>query len=383
MTFKDACDLVKTALTARGRIIEEMMQGSESDAFKRLGSAICHNAFPSGPSLRAMADGLDAKCRREGLHLLQAWDFKIHRFSNEPAAALLVEYCSRLQRGADARMSVAILLDVYFYTLLSLLAARSWDEGEANANLDRVTSLVEVTRREGSGLSYVDDAETLLFLSASYFHPDERSYETLLDRVRKLDERHRLRVARPSGAMLSAHLRWGLRFMYERDITRMQKDNVADYPWLHFAADTLASNAEAEAEALLVTLAGDPWSAIPRMTVAGDELRHVVAPLQPSHREFSPLGVTFNFPSNAAVALVAISIEDGRFYPPLNALFSRSSGESGAELAERLMKHSAADPSRLGARGIPLVIHDPTEAARAYNDVMRALAPTAARRPHA
>jgi hypothetical protein len=89
--------------------------------------------------------------------------------------------------------------------------------------------------------------------------------------------------------------------------------------------------------------------------------------------EFSPLSVTFNFPSNAAVALVAVTIEDGRLYPSLNALFTCDSGAAGAELAERLMRYSASEAARLGAGGVPLVVHDPTEGARAWNAVIRTM----------
>ena len=300
---------------------------------------------------------------------MQAWDFRANRFSADPAPALLVDHCARLQRKADVRTSLAILLDVYCYHVLSLLAARAWDEGDAGSNLDRVTLLIHLARQEGSGLAYVDDAETLLFLAASYFHPDEGSYELLLERVRALPMRQQVRMAASSGAMLSAHLRWGFNYMYGRDIQRMRDDNAADYPWVRFAVETLA--AQPDDGALLVAVAADPWM---MGALVGKGRRDAFAPHQPSNRAFSPLAVTFNFPSNAAVALVAATVEDGRFYPSLDALFTRDSGEAGAELAERLMKYSASDPSRLGAGGVPLVVYDPTEGARAYHAVVKALA---------
>ncbi len=320
-------------------------------------------------SLQKLVSDYDERSQREGLHLLHAWDFQAHVFRKDPAPALLVEHCARLQRKADTRTAIAILLDVYMYHLLSLLAARAWDEGDAGSNLDRVTLLIHLARQEGSGLAYVDDAETLLFLAASYFHPEETSYDTLLGRVRELPTRQQVRMAASSGAMLSAHLRWGFTHMYGRDIQRMRDDNAADYPWVRFAVDTLAQSSDDEA--LLLAMAADPWDAAGRLeTPVVDRVRK----LEPGRGQFSPLSVTFNFPSNAAVALVAATIEDGRFYPSLNSLFTRESGAVGAELAERLMKYSASDPARLGAGGVPLVVYDPTEGARAWNAVIRELA---------
>jgi hypothetical protein len=377
LRWKDAAEQIESALRQRGAILDGLMRGSvEGDApFVRLRDAMRRHEFPASGksvSLRKLVDNLDARCRREGLHVMQAWDFKAHRFSADPAPALLVDHCARLQRKADTRTALAILLDVYFYHVLSLLAARAWDEGDAGSNLDRVTLLIHLARQEGSGLAYVDDAETLLFLAASYFHPDEGSYELLLDRVRALPRRQQVRMAQSSGAMLSAHLRWGFRYMYGRDIQRMRDDNAADYPWVHFAVETLAASPESD-DALLVALAADPWGTVPRLADARDSMKERFAALQPKRGEFSPLSVTFNFPSNASVALVASTIEDGRCYPSLNALFTCDSGAAGAELAERLMKYSASEPSRLGAGEVPLVVYNSTDGARAHNAVMREL----------
>lgn len=365
-------------LRSRGAIIDALMQGSvERDApFVRLRDAMRKHSFSTGAkpvSLAGVVAELDSRCRRDGFHVMQAWDFRAHRFTDDPAPALLVEYCARLARLANDRAAIAILLDNYLYAVLSLLAMRAWDDGDAGANLSWVTRLIHLAREEGSGLAYVDDAETLLFLSASYFHPDDRSYELLLDRVRALDERRQAAIAQPSGAMLSAHLRWGFRYMYGRDIKRMRDDNVADYPWVRFAVESLAREG-VSAEALLIAMAADPWETAPIASKARPGTKEQVTSLQPHGRAFSPLSVTFNFPSNAAVALVAVTIEDGRFYPTLNALFSSASGAAGAALAERLMKYSASDASRLAAGGVPLVVYDPTEAARAYNAVVRELA---------
>jgi hypothetical protein len=364
LIFSEACGALEELLRARAGIVDQLLGKTGSDPLARLREAMRRHAFAS-ISVKSVVQSMDAKCRSEGLHLMQAWDFKMHRFAPDPAPALLVDHCMGLERKADARTAVAILLDVYVYHLLSLLAARAWDEGDAGSNLDRVTLLIHLARQEGSGLAYVDDAETLLFLAASYFHPEERSYDLLLERVKQLPMRQQVRMAASSGAMLSAHLRWGFRYMYDRDIKRMRDDNAADYPWVRFAVDTLA--ASDDDEALIVAMAADPWEMAERVRTA--TLTDRIRALEPTRGSFSPLSVTFNFPSNAAVALVAVTIEDGRFYPSLNALFTKDGGSSGAELAERLMKYSVSDLSRLGAGSVPLVVHDPTEAARALNAV--------------
>jgi hypothetical protein len=375
LNFSDACIALEELLRARPGIVEGILARKGDDPFKRLGTAMRSHTFQTGDgtlSAQKLVADYDERSQREGLHLLHAWDFQAHVFSRDPAPALLVEHCARLQRKADPRVAVGVLLDVYMYALLALLAARAWDEGDAGSNLDRVTLLIHLARQEGSGLAYVDDAETLLFLAASYFHPEECSYDTLLGRVKELPLRQQLRMAASSGAMLSAHLRWGFRYMYDRDIKRMRDDNAADYPWVRFAVEALASDA-ASKEALLVALAADPWETVPHVRSSRPLDTQALESLQPKSGEFSPLSVAFNFPSNAAVALVAVTLEDSRFYPSLNALFSRESGAAGTATAERLMKYSAGNPTRLGAGRVPLIVYDPTEGARAWNAISREL----------
>lgn len=322
-------------------------------------------------SLQKVVFDYDERSQREGLHLLHAWDFRTHVFSDDITPVLLLDQCQRLNRAADDRTTLGILFDVYLYTVASLLTARVWDDGDPDRNL---SSVADVLRRIDT--PYVDDAETLLFLAASYYHPDEACYGLLLEKVRRLDAAHQLRMARSCGAMLGAHLRWGFRFMYERDVGRMRDDNVVDYPWLTFAIETLEREASrdasaAAAEALLLAVAADPEGYVLQLETDPRELAGRFAALQPARRAYSPLAFTCNFPSNAAVALVSSSIEDGRVWPSLNTLFRRDAGS--AELAERLMKWSASDPTRLGQGGVPLNVHDPTEGVRAWNAVMREL----------
>jgi hypothetical protein len=383
----------------RREIVDQVLSGQSDTLFERLRSAMCEHQFrvASGSlALRRIVGSFDAKSRREGLHVVQPWDFQAHRFTKDIAPVMLVDYCARLPRRlATDRLTIAILLDQYFLTVLSLLAVRAWDDGDANENLDRVSTLVRsVQGPDGCGRPFVDDAESLLFLAVSYYHPNEDSYGLLLDKVRALDEKHRVRVAGPCAAMLGSHLRWGLRFMYKRDVGAMREDNLVDYPWLLFAVDTLAR--AGAIEAMLDGFSADPWAFTGELPVAlsGDAAQHAalrvwlrergtslldeIASQQPSPKAYSPLSYACNFPLNAAVAAVAIALEDGRTYPSLNALFVREPlgarpEASAGRLAERLMQYSSSDPARLGAGGSPLIVYDPADGAHAYNEVVRTL----------
>ena len=398
VTFHDACAQLEAAAngSTRREIVDQLLSGQPGTALDRLRSGMREHRFPvaSGTlALRRIVDSFDAKSQREGLHVVQPWDFQAHRFTEEIAPVMLVDYCVRLKRSADERAAVAILLDQYFLTVLSLLSVRAWDDGDANENLDRVSALVRAVQGpDGSGHPFVDDAETLLFLAVSYYHPNEDGYGLLLEKVRALDEKHRVRVAGPCAAMLGAHLRWGLRFMYQRDVGAMRADNVVDYPWLLFAVDTLAR--AGATESMLDGLSADPWAFTGELPAAlsDDAAQHAalrawlrergtgfldeIASQQSSPKAYSPLSWACNFPLNAAVAEVAIALEDGRAYPSLNALFAREPQgarpeRSAGRLAERLMQYSASDPGRLGAGGAPLMVYDPADGAHVYNSVVR------------
>ena len=210
----------------------------------RLRAAMGVHVFPTAGApldLRRIVDTLDTRARANGLHVLQSWDFQMHRFADDIAPVLMLDYCARTGVPIhDERAALAALLDQYFVSLMFLLVVNAWGEGDANANLDRITGLLHaLSGPGGSGRRFVDDAETLLMLAISHFHPEETAYDRLLERVRMLDEAHRLRVALACAATMSGHLRWGFRFMYRRDVGLMRDDNIADYPWLLFSLVTL------------------------------------------------------------------------------------------------------------------------------------------------
>jgi hypothetical protein len=404
VAFHEACDLVGAALRSDTR--DEILDATVSegdDTLSQLRAAMQAHRFPARTGvvdLSRLVQSYDARSRHEGLHVVQGWDFKAQRFTPETAPVLLLDYCRRLEPRELPRATAERLLDQYFQTIIALLAVRAWDDGDANENFDRLGELLVALSGPHQHRRTVDDVETLFLLAVSYFHPDERCYATLLDKVRTLDADHRVRMAAPLAMLMSAHLRWGFRFMYRNDVGTMRDDNVVDYPWLLFAIATLASAHGAgdstTEEALLVGLAADPWAFRSKRPSLLDSYRdlhtaatewiaaHVdallahTALLGTTTVAYSPLAFSCNFPPNAAVSHVAASVEDGEHLPSLNVLFrSQADGaprESPArQLAERLTKYATADPARLGAHGAPLIVYDPYDGVRAYNNVSRVL----------
>jgi hypothetical protein len=418
--FNEASERLAAVLrgTARGEILDALLSGNASgEALPRLRRGMRSHTFPAASgaiALRQIVGALDVRTQREGLHVLQGWDYAAHRFPDEIAPVLLLDYCARLGVPAyGERRALAIMLDQYFLAILSLLTVRAWDEGDANENLDRIGALLrDLQGPEGSGQRFVDDAETLLLLAVSYYHPEEQGYDLILERVRTLDDAHRLRFALSCAAIMSGHLRWGLRFMYRRDVGLMRKDNVVDYPWLLFALLTLmraysvmldASRRddarERVVEGLLNGMSADPWAfteKIPSFLSAfqaeHDEFRTLLGRHRdtllaeftlraPDAKTYSPLAFSCNFLSNAAVARVVVALADARAgdgYASLNALFARerpgASTDGAAErLARDLMEYSVGSPERLGDGGAPLIVFDPYDAIGCFNAAMRTI----------
>src|SRR5262249_44078359 len=81
--------------------------------------------------------------------------------------------------------------------------------------------------------------ETLILVATSHFEEVERGYARLLRRVKTLNHAHQVRVAIGHASSMGCHLRFGFEATYGRDTLQMRDDNVADYPWLCFALETL------------------------------------------------------------------------------------------------------------------------------------------------
>ncbi len=410
ITYHDACEQLEAVLTGRAR--NDVLDALERDGdfaagCARLRGAMRSHTLPSTHgriALQRIIRSLDDRTRREGFHVLASWDYRAHRFAEEMAPVLMLDrHAGPDWCGDGSRAALAILLDQYLLTVLGLCAVRAWDDGDADANLDRVTRLVGLLNGpNGGGHRFVDDAETLLLLAISHYHPHEAAYDMLIQKVRALDETHRLTLAIACAGALGGHLRWGLRYMYRRDVGRMRDDNLVDYPWLLFAATTLARSYastsapnDAVVEGLLNAFTADPWafsgSAPPgmqaylaehaevRASIAEDArgLSEAFARHQPSAKSYSPLGFQSNFLCNAFVAMVATAMIDGDAHPSLNGLFTRERRDGldvdGVErYARRLMSYAgagAAAPDRAA-----LIVYDPYEAAHSFNMGMQVLA---------
>ena len=222
VTCDDACTVLDTVLAgpARGEILDWALEGrSFSAALKRIRSSMKTHVFrtAAGPiSLRDMIFQLDMRTREEGFHVFHPWDFSDHRFSKDNLPTLMLDHCSSYGPAVPkTRTSLAILLDYYFLHVLALCAMRVWDRGDANATLDRVTELVgHLQGPGGSGQQFVGNAETLLVLAVSHYHPEEQAYDDFVQRIETLTEAHQLRVALIGSAVLGSHLRWGFALMY-------------------------------------------------------------------------------------------------------------------------------------------------------------------------
>ncbi|HXT15093.1 MAG TPA: hypothetical protein VN706_05655 [Gemmatimonadaceae bacterium] len=412
MSYAGALELLENALAGeRRRAILDTLEasGDFTRALARLRVAMRTNTFPSanGPlALERFVRTFDTRTRSEGFHVLESWDYRAHRFSENTVPVLMLDRCVPDAVPPDRRRAaLALLLDQYFLALVGLLAVRAWDDGDPNANFDRVTSLVAALNgSNGSGQRFVEDAETVLLVAISHYHPHEPAYDTLIDRVWTLDEDHRLRLATACSATLGSHLRWGHRFMYQRDISRMRADNVVDYPWLLFSLVTLAravgraSPGSMErkriSEALLNGLSADPWAftgKVPRslerfsaehatlrtMLQDGRAMWHEAFSVhQPRPGTFTPLGLLCNFLCNAIVAMVDTGLAGAVDHPSLNELFESHPGDADApSAAESYSKTLMAYASANGGRsdGAALIVYDPYEAQTAFNATMRVL----------
>ena len=401
VTSDDFCLVLESILegSARRQILDRVLRGEDFEVgVKRLRSSMQTHVFRASSdvfSLAGMIEELDKRTCEDGFHVLQAWDFGTHRFSEENVPTLMMYFW--MKTGPEVRRerySLAILLDYYFLHVLALCAMRAWDGRDADTTLDRVTKLVEhLQGPQGSGHQFVQNAETLLVLAVSHFHPEGQAYDRLVEKVRSLNSRHQLNFALIGAAVLGSHLRWGFSVMYGRDLGRMRDDNTADYPWLLDALLTLtheyARMNEAGIEgrerenvvnAILNGLTPDPWAFIdtrPESLVEceveyselyelfiryKEELLEEFESYRPERDTYSPISFHTNFLPNTLVAMVMTALLEGSAQELcLNALFLSDWDEMGdarANLARTLMYYANASPDRLGEHGAALIIYD-------------------------
>jgi len=414
ITYASACDLLMHALSdgLRPRILDAITAHDDfADCAAALRAAMRSHTFPTGLEplrLHHIVQSFDTRARRAGLHVLESWDYVAHRFASEITPVLMLNRFASDDIPVDRRRGVlSVLLDHYFMSVLGLVVARAWDEGDPNENLDRAATLLHALQACDHGnCRFVDDVETLLLTAISQYHPDEQAYERMVRSFDALTGIRRRRMAQACAAVLGGHLRWGLRFMYRRDTARMHADNIVDYPFLIFGVLNLLRDFEAErsagidglehartVEAVLNGLSADPMFATAktpqwlrthrseheetreRLLDNRDALLDGVAAHLPSARRYSPLGFDTNFLCNTVVAMVATAIADAGPHPSLNALFTGlPQGEAttiDAERQARALMRFATD-QRI-ANSAPLVVYDPYEAAHAFNMTTTAL----------
>ena len=217
VSFDAACVLLETALdgAARREIVAGLSDAKDlGQALRRLRVGMRSHVWKIGArkiDLEEVVAKYDRRTRQDGFHVLHDWDGKADHVNDDIIPVDVLDYLAA-QRGAQPldAATLAILLDYYFFHLLSLFALRIWDDGDPDANLDRLDVLLgELQGPDGGGQRFVDDAATLILIATSHFEIVERGYGGLLDRVRTLNPEHRLRIALAHTVSMGSHLRFG------------------------------------------------------------------------------------------------------------------------------------------------------------------------------
>jgi hypothetical protein len=370
--------------------------------------SIAAQSFDSG----RVVEKLDRKTRQIGFHVLHDWDGIADRVNEDTIPIDVLHYLADRRGEEPANPArLAILLDYHFMHLLGLLAVRVWDEGDADANLDRVNALLQLLQGpHGSGQLFASDAETLLLLATSHYEMYERGYVVLLEQVRTLNDAHRTRVAAGHAVSMGCHLRFGFEATYGRDTINMRDDNVADYPWLLFALATLmqqfarlretgeaAAAKEAIIEALANGLSGDARAFVgkPPASLAAaepertgfrdmfygfrEELLDEFERYRPTPHTYSPLNFFFNFSHNVVKGtLIDALLRQEPWRVSFNDLLTSRSADIAIDaekqlLARTLMDYARANPQTIRGRPMPVIVYDPGAGRQAFSVALRKL----------
>jgi len=256
--FDEACAQFEAVLDGdvrRSIVAEAASQGDLERALLTMREGMRSHDWKLGSSpfdLSRLIQKFDRKTRQNGFHVLNDWDGVADRVNDDIIPVDVLHYLID-KRAAEpaADSTIAVLLDYYFMHLLALLTLRIWDGGDADANLDRLNTLLDrLHGAGGSGQRFAADAETLLLIATSHYELHERGYGALLERVRTLNRHHRRLIALGHAASMGSHLRFGFQATYGRDTVNMRDDNVADYPWLCYALATLMEEYVLQRQAL-------------------------------------------------------------------------------------------------------------------------------------
>jgi hypothetical protein len=414
-SFNDACALLDRALQGsfRREILDDVSRARDfRTALYRLRDSMRTDVWAASDGeirLNRFVSPWDSRTRQDGFHVLHDWDGKAEKVNPDTIAVDVLNYLA-LQRGTEApdRVALSILLDYYFLNLLALMSLRVWDEGDADANVDRLEGVLRALQGpDGSGQLFAADAETLILIATAHYEPHEWGYDRLLERVRTLNTPHRTRIAIGHASAMGCHLRFGFEATYARDTVVMRNDNVADYPWLCFALSHVmqeyarmhegGTNGDARArvvEALLNGLSADARAFVsdfPPASLSACEVDRLafrerfhtykadliaeLEPHRPTEQAYSPLSFFFNFSHNVLKGTVVDALLQGRPWPvSLNDLLTgipREASEAREALAVTLMGYARSAPDRIRGRLMPVIVYDPAAGRQAFGVTMR------------
>lgn len=401
--FDDLAGQLETVLDGglRRSCVDALVRSSETmgDALGQLRLAMRTHTW-KGEGRRVVlvkaVQACDLLTQEEGFHALHDWDGIADHVNPEIIPVDVLDFVRRI-RGEHRPdpVTLAILVDYYFFHVLSLLALRAWDTDDPDGALGRVGTLTNLLQGEhGSDQRFVADPETLLLLATSHFEPDERGYVTLLERVRGLSAERQLAVGLGHAACTGSHLRFGFQATYGRDTEAMRKDNFADYPWLLFAADAVLREFELRgsaqmAEALLNSLTADTsWllgsSAFSeRLRPLLGQVLPVFAELEPrpalGEGQYSPLSFFFNFSHNVLKGTIIDALLRGDAWTVSfnDLLTGPSAGQSAPgsreALALTLMGYARRHPHRIRGQLMPVIVYDPVAGRVAHQRTLACL----------
>lgn len=404
MVFANICELMLPVLNgpARGDIVAAAARAPRlADALAALAEGVSSHVFHTsqGPIRFAkLIQRYDSLTRAEGFHAMHEWDGVSDRVNPDSIPIDVLNYIADLRRNdATDHRVLAILLDYYFMHVLALMSLRIWDDGDANANVNRLGQLLAALQGpHGSGHRFAGDAETLILIATCHYEREERGYDLLLERVRTLNREHQLRIALGHAASMGCHFRFGYEATYAKNAELMRADNVADYPWLRFALMTLltefnAGPAERDRDAIVEALIGGLSADAALLSDLGlseafephhAELVARFEACRPSDEAYSPLSLFFNFSHNVLKGAVVDAMLWGEPWPvTLNDLLtSRVDATPDAAplskrltLATTLMDYARKNPHRIRGRLMPVIVYDPATGRRAFAAAMRAI----------
>lgn len=406
MVFANICELMTPVFggTTRAEIVAAAARAPRMpDALAALADGIGRHVFstPSHGVIRfaKLIERYDGQTRADGFHAMHDWDAASDRMHATSIPIDVLSYIADLRRNdATDHRVLAILLDYYFLHVLALMSLRIWDDGDANANLDRLGALLAALQGpQGSGHRFADDAETLILIATCRHEQDHLGRGLLLDRVRTLSREHQVRIARAHAGSLGCHLRFGYEAIYGRNPASMRNDNAPDYPWLRYALQTLLTELDAGAtgadrtadiEALLGGLTADAALFVSEPEFAARFTRHrpellaAFEAYRPSDIGYSPLAFFFNSSHDVLKGAVVDAMLWGEPWPvTLNdVLSSRGAVSSAASplskrvaLANTLMDYARKNPRRIRGKLMPVIVYDPATGRREFTAAMHAL----------